>query len=82
MPSSPRFQTPTVPTGSTAVKAEQQKGMVEQAKDTVKGMTDLAASTVQPESKNSAMGDTTSGNSNMNSGSLLNSAKDGEQLPL
>ncbi|KAF8532735.1 hypothetical protein JB92DRAFT_2824322 [Gautieria morchelliformis] len=42
--------------GSAAVKAEQQKGMVEQAKDAVKGMVDSAASTVQPES---ATGNTT-----------------------
>lgn len=72
---------------------------MEQAKDSVKGMADSAASTLQPEvrvllvvthvlltlcqsqkSMTQQAGDKISGNSNKNSESLLDSAKNGEQI--
>lgn len=60
------------------MKPDSQKSTLEQAKDTIVGKTDSAASSAQPESQKSftqKAGDAVSGNQNENSGSLLDSAK-------
>jgi len=61
------------------LKPDSQKSMTEQVGDKAKGMGDSAASTAQPEGQKSygqKATDTVSGNSNENSGSMLDKAKD------
>ncbi|KAA1474340.1 hypothetical protein DENSPDRAFT_931588 [Dentipellis sp. KUC8613] len=64
---------------SSAMKPDSQKSMTEQASDKAKGMYDSLASSAQPESQKSTgqqVGDSVSSNSNENSGSLADKAKD------
>ncbi|GAW08774.1 12 kda heat shock protein (glucose and lipid-regulated protein) [Lentinula edodes] len=61
-----------------AIVPDSQKSGTTQAKDTVKGKADSAASTVQPQSEKSTtqkVGDTFSSNSNENDQSLLDKTK-------